>query len=114
MPIAEAQLNSWPNIIAGNPSDAAAADGWCLVGTIYRPGKAIAVRGGIIRLTGVAGSGELWADGVLLASKTDAGAGPLAARIAPGAQPRALTLLLRARKGKPLGLEGVVLVERAP
>ena len=114
VPIAEAELNSWPNIIAGNPSDAAAAGGWCLVGTIYRPGKAIAVRGGIIRLTGVAGAGELWADGVLLASKTDAAAGPLTARITPGAQPRALTLLLRARTGEPLGLEGVVLVERAP
>jgi beta-galactosidase len=61
----------------------------------------------------VAGSAEVWVDGVKLGEKQDPQPGPLVVRLPPGAAHRQVTLLVQSRAGQPSGILGRILLERS-
>ncbi|MFL6698745.1 MAG: beta-galactosidase GalA [Vitreoscilla sp.] len=61
----------------------------------------------------VAGSAEVWVDGVKLGEKTDPQPGPLSVRLPPGAVHRQVTLLVQSAPGQPSGILDRILVERS-
>lgn len=67
--------------------------------------------GAMLRFAGITGSGEVLADGAVVARKYDAAAGSLDATVSPGKGDIAVALVLRTSTGAAVGLSGPVFVE---
>jgi beta-galactosidase len=98
--------NLWAFVRSGTPTEADVSATWRVYRTRLPVRRRIAEQGGAISFARVAGRAELWVDGVRLAAKTDAAAGPLTAAIPAGA--KEVALLVQSSPGEPSGLLGHV------
>jgi beta-galactosidase len=108
---ADGDNNSWDMIRSGQPTPAEPRAGWRVYRTQVTPWKRIATEGGVITFDAIAGRAELWIDEVRIAVKDGTATGPLSTRMAPGAWPRIIVLLVEAPAGQPSGILGKVTIE---
>ncbi|KQN20662.1 beta-galactosidase [Sphingomonas sp. Leaf33] len=103
--------NLWAFVRAGTPTPAEPGATWRAYRARLQPRRRIAAQGGTIRFDSIAGRAELWIDGVKVADKATAPPGPLVGRIAAGAGPRTVVVLIDATGGAASGIIGRVGVE---
>ncbi|HET9511528.1 MAG TPA: beta-galactosidase GalA, partial [Sphingomonas sp.] len=108
---ADGDNNLWAFVRAGTPTPAEPAASWRIYRARLQPRRRIAAAGGTIRVDAVAGRAELWVDSVSIAQKATADPGPLVGRIAAGAGPRTVAVIIEAPAGRVSGILGRVGVE---
>ncbi|MGK6321662.1 beta-galactosidase GalA [Sphingomonas sp. DT-51] len=99
--------NSWAFVRAGALVGAEAGGRWRAWRAVVRPWRHVGAEGGVIRFDRVVGRAELRVDGRAIATKRDAAAGPIEARVPPGAGER-IVLLLVEGDDTPAGIAGKV------
>lgn len=112
--IADSDMNSWETVIAGESPAAAAGNGFVLLAARIKLGDAMAKGGGTLKFAGITGRGDVLVDGAVAARKADPATGPLELRIPGGRGEIAVTLVMDAVAGAPVGLTGPVFIEALP
>ncbi|MGR6328855.1 beta-galactosidase GalA [Sphingomonas sp. XXL09] len=105
--------NSWAWVRSGVATPAEPAAGWRVYRAKVTPLRSVMQSGGTIRFASITGRATAFVDGASVGSKTDAAAGPLVARMPPGAGERTVTLIVEAAAGAPAGITGGVGVARS-
>jgi beta-galactosidase len=103
---ADGDNNLWAFVRSGTPTEADVSAMWRVYRAQLPARRRIAEQGGAISFARIAGRAELWVDGVRLAAKTNAAAGPLTAGIPAAA--KEVALLVQSSPGEPSGLLGHV------
>jgi beta-galactosidase len=112
--IADSDMNSWETVIAGESPAAAAGNGFVLLAARIKLGEAMAKGGATLKFAGITGRGDVLVDGAVAARKADPTTGPLELRIPAGRGEIAVTLVMDAVAGAPVGLTGPVFIEALP
>jgi beta-galactosidase len=111
--MSDADMNTWASVTAGTLQHAPSGE-WVLYRAEFTAWRAIAARGGLVRLGGVHGACEVWLDGTKVAEKSDPAPAPLEVNLGPASGPRTLTLLVRPAADGLLGLAGAVNITPRP
>jgi beta-galactosidase len=101
--------NGWAFVQAGTPTPAEGA-GWRVYRSVVTPRRAVAARGGELRLASVGGMASLWIDGTLVAEKRDPKPGPMTATLPSGTGKRTIALIVAGLGNIDSGLLGRVTI----
>ena len=107
---ADGDNNSWAFVHAGTPTPAEDQPGWRVYRASFAPWKRMVAKGARIRFERIAGSAELWVDGVRTSRKNSTAPGPLTATLPAGPGERSVVLLVEAPKARESGITGTVTV----
>jgi len=109
--LADNDMNSWDQVIAGERPAAAASDGYVMIVTRVTLSGPMTEFGAVLKFGGISGSGEVLVNDASAARKNDAQPGGLDVELAPGAREATIGVVLRSVAGEPVGLSGPVFVE---
>ena len=102
--------NSWQWFRAGTLLPATDRSGQVLCAISFTPFKQVQQSGGVIDFLGLTGRARIYADGQLIATKTDAAPAPLRAQLPPAPGERRLAIVFDVGGGEPFGLNDTIQV----
>ncbi len=111
--IAANDMNSWTTARAGEAQDFSAGS-WMLLRAEFTPSRDVATSGGQLDFKEIAGTAEVFVDGVKVGEKATPAAGPLSIQLPPKDGVRTVTVRLHAADLQKAGLTGLVSVRRNP
>lgn len=85
--------------------------GWLLYRTHFTPRKNLADGRASLHFGNLTGRAEIWVDGQLLGTKTEAAAGPFKVLLPAGSSKRQLNVLVEGRAAEAVGIAGLVRLE---
>ncbi len=94
----------------GRLEEPAASHGYFLIQGHFEARRDVASRGGTLHLAGVTGRGEIWVDGVRVATKSNAAPAPISVPIPAEAGQRVVTIILKADAGEAVGLNAAAAI----